>query len=37
MKFGKLKGLLVTAVIIMIVVAISWRVAAIRKVVFGTA
>lgn len=33
---GKLMGFVVTAAIIMLVVAVSYRVAALRKIVFGS-
>ena len=32
---GKLMGLLVTGLIIMVFVAISWRIPAIKKIVYG--
>jgi hypothetical protein len=32
---GRLKGFLVTAVVVLVIVAIAWRVQAIRNLVFG--
>jgi hypothetical protein len=32
---GKIGGLLVTALIVMVIVAISWRVAFLKKLVYG--
>jgi cell division septal protein FtsQ len=32
---GKIMGLVVTALIVWVLVAISWRVAPIKKIVFG--
>lgn len=32
---GKFKGMIITAVVIMIVVAIAYRVPALKKIVFG--
>lgn len=35
MKLGKFKGILITALVIMVVVAVSYRVAFLKKIVYG--